>query len=248
MNCPRCGYSTERRDLFLGHLNRMKPCEPTIADVDLAELRSRHAPKDKPIKCACGAGYTHKSSYYRHKKTCQGAPAAAPGSVHVQNNVTHIGTQNNFNFIVMPFGSEKTDYIDGDFLTKCLRRTSAGVIDLLKHIHFNDEHKENQNIRIKNKKLPLIERFNGERWEYESKQKVVDDLFKRGFQILDDHYYDNEADLKEKLSKCIMKNIDSFMTSVNEEKKAVLKPMLEGIYLLILNNSYMVLSRSHDAA
>lgn len=245
MECPRCGYATGRRDLFFGHLSRMKPCAPSVADVDLSAMRDLYSAKDKPIKCDCGAGYTHKSSYYRHKKTCI-AGASSPASsvpVNIHNNVTNIGTQNNFNLIVMPFGSEKTDYLDGDFLTKCLRRTDAGVIDLLKHIHFNEEHKENQNVRITNKKNALIERFNGQRWEYESKQKVIDDLFKRGFQILDDHYYDNEADLKEKLSKCLLKNIDNFMTSVNKNDKAVLKPMLDGIYLLILNNSYMVLSR-----
>jgi ribosomal protein S27AE len=72
MNCPRCGYSTNRKDLFLSHINRLSLCEPSISNCTLDHLKILYEKKDKLHKCKCGLSYTHKSSYYRHTKICTG--------------------------------------------------------------------------------------------------------------------------------------------------------------------------------
>ena len=216
-----------------------------VKNISLDEIQKLFEPKEKRFKCECGNAFTHHSSLYRHKKTCKlNAETKPTVNIGTQNitNIT-IGTQNNINVYVMPYGEENTEYLTPDFLTKCLRRTNEGFVELLQHIHFHPEHIENHNLKITNKKSNFIEKYNGNRWQYDSKQKVIDELFKKGFEILDDHYYDNEADLKQKLSKCIMNNIDNFMKAVNNGDKDIVKPLLDGIYLLILNNSYMVLTK-----
>lgn len=247
-NCPRCGYCTDRKDLFKSHINRKFPCKPFLKDVSIETLKSELAPSqsdDKPFKCDCGRGYYHKSSFYKHKKTCHSV-ATARFNTTITNNTT-INSQtnitNNVNIYVLPFGEENRSYLTSDFLTKCLRRTSVGLFELLQHIHFNPDHSENHNLRITNKKDNYIQRHDGEMWQYESKQKIIDELFTKGFEILEDHYYDNETDLKQKLSRSIMTNVNNFMSSVNKKEKDVVKPLLDGIYLLILNQSYMVLGK-----
>ena len=241
LECPRCGYSTHRKNLFIGHINRKNICEPTVNDIALNDLQKLYLPKEKIFKCACGSSYIHHSSYYRHKITCEQNDTPAPASNTI--NITNIQTQNNINFYVLPHGEENNNYITPEFLTKCLRRTDAGIIDLLTHIHFNQEHKENQNLKISNKNTNFIEKFNGERWLFYDKKSVVDELFKTGFKILDDHYFTNEEELKKNLSKFILKNIEVFMKSLNDNDKNVIKPIFKNIYLLILNNSYMILTK-----
>ena len=158
------------------------------------------------------------------------------------NSNNTVNNNSNINFYVMPFGSENTKYITPDFLTKCLKRTNEGVIDLIKHIHFNEDYKENQNIKVSNKKLNYIETHNGKRWQYNDKEKIINQLMDEGFRILDDHYYENEADLKKNLSRSILNNIDKFMTKADKKDSNIIKPLFKEIYLVILNNSYMLVT------
>ena len=50
------------------------------------------------------------------------------------------------------------------------------LIQLLKYIHFNPEHIENQNIKIPNKKEPYAEVFNGSIWEISDKKRTIKDM------------------------------------------------------------------------
>ena len=64
--------------------------------------------------------------------------------------------------------SNKIDYlsyISKDFLTELCILPYSSIKNLLKHIHFNKKHPENQNIRITNKKLPYAEVYKGDKWE-----------------------------------------------------------------------------------
>lgn len=246
-NCPRCGYSTDRKDLFISHINRKFTCKPFLKDVSLDELKAEYASSkvdDKPFKCDCGRGYYHSSSYYKHKKACAGSSARSSNTT-INNNTTNITNNitNNVNIYVMPFGEENTSYITSDFLTNCLRRRDKGFLELLQYIHFNPEHKENHNIRITNKRDNYIQKHDGEMWQYENKKKVLDELFKKGDEILDNHYYDNETDLRKKICINVMNKVDDFIKSLNKKEKDVVKPLMDDIYLLILNKSYMVLSK-----
>lgn len=246
MECPRCGYNTHRKDYFFNHLNRKFKCQAILADVSLDDLKKQYGCDEesdlKCFKCNCGKSYTHLASLSRHRKTCNDAKKQITNNTTNIHNITNNIT-NNVNIYVMPFGEENKSYLTSEFLTKCLKRTSQGLFELLQHIHFHPDHAENHNLRITNKKDNYIQKHDGNMWQYENKQKILDELFKKGFEILDDHYYDNETDLKQKLSRSIMTNINNFIESVNNKEKDVVKPLLDGIYLLILNKSYMVLGK-----
>lgn len=257
MDCPRCGYSTNRKDLFLSHINRLSICEPTISNCTIDHLKTLYEKKDKLHKCKCGLSYTHKSSFYRHKKLCTGNTTGNTtenitvnntvnnniNSNNVNINSNNVNIQNTVNINILPFDEKNTEYITKDFYEKCLIRTNVGFIELLKHIHFNPEHKENHNIRVKNKKLPYIEKYDGNRWNYDDKDRVLNELFKSGYELIDQYYYENESDLKANLAKTIWKNIDKFIESVDNLDKSVMKPLFKDIHFLIINNSYMILQQ-----
>ena len=74
------------------------------------------------------------------------------------NNTTNITNNNNSNnvFILNNYGNENKDYITNDYLLGLLKKPFQAIPELIKFTHFNNEHPENQNIKITNKKQPYI--------------------------------------------------------------------------------------------
>ena len=71
-------------------------------------------------------------------------------SHNTTNNMTN-------NIIIHNYGDEDTKYITSDYILNLLKYKPAKAIpELIKHTHFNEEHPENQNIKITNKKEPYI--------------------------------------------------------------------------------------------
>ena len=94
---------------------------------------------------------------------------------------------------------------------------------LLKHIHFNPKHKENQNIRIPNRKEKYAKIYNGDKWELRDKRETIDDLSDKAYNLLEDHY--------EGGNKHMNKFIEQFDNDDNTIKK-----VYKETEMMILNN------------
>ena len=86
-------------------------------------------------------------------------------------NTTNNTTNNNtININIRAFGNENLSYIKEGFIKELITRGPYMAIPkLLKEIHFNPEHKENNNIKILNRKEKYAKRYNGEKWEFADK-------------------------------------------------------------------------------
>ena len=146
-------------------------------------------------------------------------------------------TINNYNtnntIIINNFGSERIDYLSKKYLTNLLKRPYTGIPQLLKDIHFNDEHPENKNIRIKNKKLKYGEVVNNNKWEVKNKKEIINDMVDNSYSILDEHYEESKPTLDRK-EKHIF---DKFQEKYDIDDKTIKNILSENTEMMIINNS-----------
>ena len=83
------------------------------------------------------------------------------------NNTTHNNTNNII--VVNTYGNENTDYLTVNKLSSLLYRPYDSVQELIKMLHFNSDHPENHNVKIRNKKEPSALVWNDSIWELRKK-------------------------------------------------------------------------------
>lgn len=135
----------------------------------------------------------------------------------IQNNTfenTKINSDNTI--IVNNFGEENLDYISDHVFRKMIQKGPQSIPSLIKHIHFNPNHPENHNVRMKNKKLKYLEVKKGNKWEYKHKKVVLDDLVDFGYVNLEEFKQNNGEKMDALLIKGFTRMMKSYLT--NKEK------------------------------
>ena len=150
-------------------------------------------------------------------------------SHNTTNNMTN-------NIIIHNYGDEDTKYITSDYILNLLKYKPAKAIpELIKHTHFNEEHPENQNIKITNKKEPYIKVRKNDKWELQNKEDTINDLIDRQQVHLMDEVI--EEKIEEKCSNSEKNNIDRCNDLYNEDDKEYMKRLYNDSELIIINNS-----------
>ena len=154
-------------------------------------------------------------------------------STNNSNNTTNNMTNN---IIIHNYGDENTKYITSDYILNLLKYKPAKAIpELIKHTHFNEEHPENQNIKITNKKEPYIKVRKNDKWELQNKEDTINDLIDRQQVHLMDEVI--EEKIEEKCSNSEKNNIERCNNLYNEEDKGYMKRLYNESELVIINNS-----------
>ena len=107
------------------------------------------------------------------------------------NNTTNNNTTNNNTnniILVNNYGTENTDYLTVEILTKLLNRPFDSIQDLIKMLHFNDEHPENHNVKITNKKEQYAMVWVDKIWEVRKKKALIKDMVDKSYMIIDSTY------------------------------------------------------------
>ena len=150
------------------------------------------------------------------------------------NNTTNNMTNNTI--IIHNYGDEDTKYITSDYILKLLKSKPAKAIpELIKYTHFNEEHPENQNIKITNKKMPYIKVMKNDKWELQNKEDTITDLIDRQQVHLINE--DVEDKIEEKCNNSEKVNIDRCNDLYNDEEKDYMKRLYNESELIIINNS-----------
>ena len=153
---------------------------------------------------------------------------------HINNLTNQVGyligkvgdTYNNtYNIVINPFGKENISYITNEYIKKLIESGPYFSIPrLLKHIHFNPNHKENNNIKITNRKQPYVKIFNGEKWLLKNKKEAIENISDTAYTLLNEHYDGN------------YKYMDKFNSEYNNNFD-VTKKIQKNIELVILNST-----------
>jgi hypothetical protein len=220
----------------------------------------------------CSKKFNNRSSMYRHKSICKlkkeakGVDSSTYARLkaeiiaeiqgqlhqHVVTNTTNTNTNTNCNnntthntYVINAYDRPNLDYLTPRFLTQCVKRRDKGLCELLEQIHYHPEHAENHNVRVSNKKLSLIETHDGERFQYQQKDKVLDELVREGFEILENHYLENEEEVQRALNynETRLEEVREFLEACRDQDIHVLAPLKQNVYLLILNRQYIVFQK-----
>ena len=86
------------------------------------------------------------------------------------------------------FGKESMEHITPQYLKHLISGPFTSTSEIIKRIHFDEEHPENANVKITNKKLPWAEVYHGEKWMIKKKKDILQVMVDKGFNIIDEAY------------------------------------------------------------
>jgi hypothetical protein len=136
---------------------------------------------------------------------------------------------NTNNIIINNFGNENLDYITDNLMKKMLLKGSNSIPSLIKQIHFNPEHPENHNIRIKNKKLKFAEIRENNKWKIKHKKAVLDDLVDFGYITLEEFKENNDYEMDGLLFKGFNRMMNSYESNKEEIMNNIELEVLNGM-------------------
>ena len=184
---------------------------------------------------------------------------------NVQNNL-----QQNFggfdgNIPINPFGKEDVSFLTNELMKSVVSNPDYGIPRLIRLIHFNPQVPQNQNVRLKNKKEPYLNVFNGQSWELRDRDDTIQDLITSKKEIADDYFenlltnQDMEITKKqdkiidalqqkkyETYTEAIDEYLDSILDDQDSSKNAIMrkyKRMYDKLYkqinFILMNNSQL---------
>ena len=138
------------------------------------------------------------------------------------NNITTINNNNiqQNNIIIRSFGDENLNYLSNSFFKELISKNSFDSIpNMVKQIHFNNDHPENMNIKIVNKKTPFIDVFKGDKWYKQDKKSTIQKIVTKNFNLLDSKY--NEDTIQNELTEDSKDSYENYKDQLQNNKKLV---------------------------
>ena len=192
-SCERCHTKISSRKAYIAHLKN-RDCETAFSNRSkeeiLQSLNYRNA--TETIECEhCHTLFQNTILLGYHYSICQVKQSKDNESkiftereMQVKNELINEleGRLGNLTQIIdhkakrlNAFGHENTFYIDQNytFVENCIQGKFKGIIQYILHKHFNNEHPENHNIRLKQK---CFSYFNGITWRDVSREYLIDKL------------------------------------------------------------------------
>lgn len=190
---------TNQKPIKIQPLCNQKPIKMQPAEIILYECEF------------CDAIFKHTQSKYKHQKYRCKAKKATDENVVLQqrieylekmldkamkqinnttnnNNTVNNDHSRNLNITINAYGNEDLSYLEkGDWI-KMLTKPQDSVVKLFLETHFNVEHPENKNIRLRNKKSKFIEVHDGDNWKNKPKKKMLSEIADDKQSILDDKF------------------------------------------------------------
>lgn len=173
------------------------------------------------VECSCCKKLVAKANLARHVKTCKEKPLPSTSeskshetkivfeskeeldklieakikeflTTQSINNTTYNTVNNHtYNITINPFGHENISHLTNDFLSYCILNPKKGITQLIENIHYNKDVPENRNIRYKSTKQNTFERFKDNQWIECDASNTLDELIRKGYRILNNHYINN---------------------------------------------------------
>lgn len=132
------------------------------------------------------------------------------------NNVTTINNNQQNNIIIRNFGEEDLSYLTDIFYKNLItNNTFSSIPTMVKEIHCNENHPENMNIKIVNKKAKFINVYKGDKWQKEDKKTTIQKIVNDNFNLLDSKYH-NMNDSLTKDNKLKYVNYKAEISNNNE--------------------------------
>ena len=117
-------------------------------------------------------------------------------------------------------------------MKKLLKEPLNAVPAVIKKIHFNSEHPENQNIKLRNKKLPYIDVCRHGEWETAYRQEILDDMIDRSYFMVDELYDEEKFNMREGERT----RYEDYQSRYDNKEKVLMKRLNDDVMLVLINN------------
>jgi hypothetical protein len=152
-------------------------------------------------------------------------------NIQQQNNIEHLNNQtNNYNMNIHAYGKENKSVITDDDYKKILDKGFKAVESHVEQLHFNPNQPENQNIYISNIQKDYVLIYDGEKWNIEPRNDVLEKM-----------YYDNADTLEQKfrqlfkvLPQSTVRKFERFINSRDDDE--TMNAIKERLKMLLYNN------------
>jgi hypothetical protein len=263
--CKRCGYQTRQKCHLVRHLQSVTPCKEILSVVTIDELLrelQHRTLNEKTYTCEwCEKEFNSRSSKSRHKKTCNAtntqkeiyefkrqiaelkAEQAKHGSL-INKGTINNNMQNNIHIHVVPRDfaiNENTSYLDKGFLLECFK--DMDLVKVLEELHFNPEHPENHNVRVKNVKQNLMEYIDAGKWVEKKKDEVLQHLIMNGYRVLHTYYKKNKDDVEDELEDSQVDESLQWLKKIYDEDKSLYKELKNDAFLLVMSNKALLIGK-----
>ena len=104
-----------------------------------------------------------------------------------KKGVTNINIENQ-TINVNNYGCEDISHITDGLKVNLLKLPYGMVQKMIEYVHFNKNKPENKNIALTNKKEKLIKVFKDNKWKYQDKDAILNELIQTNYSRLDDFY------------------------------------------------------------
>lgn len=120
-------------------------------------------------------------------------------------------------------------------LDKWLCKTSAGLVKLVKHVHF--ENASNCNVRADISHPQIIERHDGTNWKYDQKKEILYRIVNNSHRLMYRHFESHTQRLGKENSRSMFNYICDWFDKMEKLNHSAYADAMEKVYNLILNES-----------
>lgn len=164
------------------------------------------------------------------------------------NNTTYVkkytncgNVTNNIIINVNPYGNENWDFLEQSVVLEIMKGVNSCIPNIVKTLHFNKEHPENQNIRITNKKLAEIKTFDGESWITKNKKETIECLITNVVDRLESEFGE---DFKNNSTKFIHELWEHKIMPIVEKQKITAQLRKQVEYSILNGQSELIETKS----
>lgn len=266
-----CAFCNKKYKSSEGLSKHRKKCRMQRDDLEVADgqpmvnRRRRTSPSNKTSASShyvceyCGITFSHKQSYYRHKKHRCKANEENENIFDTRvleeikkrlDNIEKFTYEEGY-APLNSYGNEDMGYLKEDFFSILEKATTIeDLSDFMKfgfeQIHCNPNRIENHNVAISTKKdffdKGLMNIYKNEGWEYAENHKVIYDSTKKFVNLIEEQV-DEQISNNKQIPDNVTKSLHHVMNFVrlfddNEytrEEKKVINSVKTGIFILIDN-------------
>jgi hypothetical protein len=216
---------------------------------------------DKIYDCKyCKKHFKYFQNRWRHEKICKNKNTEIiekqdiNTSIKTQNNITNNGITNNGiinngtinnetinNITINNYGNEDKSYISEGFMLNIISKiikNDDNIIEaiphLIKNIHFNQHHKNNNNIKINNIRSSIARIYKKNKWIHEDKKKLLTETHDNSVKFTE-NWADENKEKVPKNTKDKIKDYKQIHSKNSDNKKKILDEITKLAYIYYKN-------------
>jgi hypothetical protein len=223
--CSRCHYTTCYKANYVRHLQNKKACQAIYSNESVDSLLDIvNVDTSCDTKCPwCNKTFSSPSNLTRHKHKCK------------YNKYTNSKEDN----ITNNFLKEDLTYINDEDYVSCYRRLDNGLVDLIKRIYFNENHKENHNIYIHRIKAKTLCVYKNDKWTVCDTKSTINEVIVYYARVLYKMLISHSCQEKIIDVDSVEHKIASWLLSLTPSNEKAMGSLSRRIYAMLIDHHHL---------